>query len=67
GKLSYGLYCYHGITITFINLLLQHFKIDIMNWFLVLIYFAVNYLIAFISYQYLELPFLKLKTRLRRI
>ncbi|MEO6219480.1 MAG: acyltransferase [Ginsengibacter sp.] len=67
GKLSYGLYCYHGITITFINLLLQHFKIDIMNWLLVLIYFTVNYLIAAISYNYLELPFLRLKTRLRRI
>ncbi len=67
GKLSYGLYCFHGITITFINLLLQHFKINIMSWFLVLIYLAFNYLIAAISYKYLELPFLKLKNRWRRI
>lgn len=67
GKLSYGLYCFHGITITFINLLVQHFKINIMNWLLVIIYFTINYLIAVISYNYLELPFLKLKNRWRRI
>ncbi len=67
GKLSYGLYCYHGISITFINLLLQHFKINVMNWLLVIIYFTVNYFIATISYRYLELPFLRLKNRWRRI
>lgn len=67
GKLSYGLYCFHGITITFINLLFQHFKIEISSWLLVLIYFPVNYLIAAISYNYLELPFLKLKNKWRRI
>lgn len=67
GKLSYGLYCYHGITITFINLLLQHFKINMMNGLLVIIYFILNYLIAIVSYNYLELPFLRLKNRWRRI
>ncbi len=67
GKLSYGLYCFHGITITFVNLLLQHFKINIMSWLLVIIYFTINYLIAAISYNYLELPFLKLKSKWRRI
>ena len=67
GKLSYGLYCYHGITITFINLLLQHFRINMMNGLLVIIYFLVNYCIAIISYYYLELPFLRLKNRWRRI
>lgn len=67
GKLSYGLYCYHGITITFINLLLQHFRINMPNVLLVVIYFMVNYFIAIISYNYLELPFLRLKNRWRRI
>ncbi len=67
GKLSYGLYCYHGITITFINLLLHHFEMNVMNWLLVIIYFTVNYFIAIISYYYLELPFLKLKKKWRRI
>lgn len=64
GKISYGLYCFHGITITFINLLLSRFNIS--NWILVIIYFAINYLIASISYFYLESPFLKLKSKWRR-
>lgn len=65
GKLSYGLYCYHGLMITFVNLLLLGFNIN--NWILVIIYFTVNYLVATISYFYLETPFLKLKVKLRRI
>ncbi|HSQ44716.1 MAG TPA: hypothetical protein VLM16_06945, partial [Ginsengibacter sp.] len=67
GKISYGLYCFHGITITVINLLIQYLNIDISNWLLVLIYFAINYFIATISYFYLEMPFLKLKAKWRRI
>lgn len=67
GKLSYGLYCFHGITITFINLLFQHYNLNIKAWLLVPIYFIVNYLIAGVSYKYLELPFLKLKRRWRSI
>ena len=65
GKLSYGLYCFHGITITFTNLLLARFEIS--NWILVIIYFSINYLIASISYFYLETPFLKLKAKWRRV
>ena len=65
GKISYGLYCFHGITITFTNLLLQHFNIDMQNWLLVFIYFIINYLIASASYFYFELPFLKLKAKWR--
>lgn len=67
GKISYGLYCFHGITITFINLLVRYFNIDIANWLIVLIYFSINYFIATMSYFYLELPFLKLKEKWRRI
>lgn len=65
GKISYGLYCYHGITITLINLLLSQYHIN--NLIMVIIYFTINYLIATISYFYLETPFLKLKTKLRRV
>jgi peptidoglycan/LPS O-acetylase OafA/YrhL len=65
GRISYGLYCFHGITITLINLLLLRFQIG--NGFLVLIYFVGNYAIATISYFYLETPFLKLKQKWRRV
>lgn len=67
GKISYGLYCFHGITITAINLLLNDFSIHINNLLLVLIYFSINYFIASLSYFYLELPFLKLKAKWRRV
>ena len=67
GKISYGLYCFHGITIMAITLLVEHFKIDLWNWVFVLTCFAVNYLIASISYFYLESPFLRLKAKWRRI
>lgn len=65
GKLSYGLYCYHGMTITVTNIILNRFQIS--NWIIVIICFAITYMIATISYFYLETPFLKLKTKLRRI
>ncbi|HSN08673.1 MAG TPA: hypothetical protein VLS85_06530, partial [Hanamia sp.] len=65
GKISYGLYCYHGIAITTINLLLLKFNIE--NGLMVLIYFVINYAIATISYFYLETPFLKLKRKWRRV
>ena len=67
GKISYGLYCYHGMTITFMNLLLSHYHIRMSNILLVIVYFMINYLIATASYFYLENPFLKLKERWRRI
>lgn len=65
GRMSYGLYCYHGITITLLNLLLLKYHIE--NWIMVIIYFVVNYAIATISYFYLERPFLNLKQKWRRI
>jgi peptidoglycan/LPS O-acetylase OafA/YrhL len=65
GKMSYGLYCYHGITITLLNLLLL--KYHLQNGIMVIIYFVINYALATISYFYLERPFLKLKQKLRRI
>lgn len=67
GKISYGLYCFHGIVLTFGLLLLQHFEINmpaILKAFLLL---AIDFLISSISYYYIEKPFLALKNRLRRI
>ena len=66
GRISYGLYCFHGITILAINLLLEKLKINTPNWLLVCVYFIVNYCIASISYFYLEAPFLRLKSKWRR-
>lgn len=67
GKISYGLYCYHGMTITSVNLLLSHYHISVSNGLLVLVYLMIDYLIAIASYVYLENPFLKLKRQWRRV
>lgn len=65
GKISYGLYCYHGISITFINLLIAKFIPQFPNVLTVVIIFSINYLVASVSYFYFELPFLKLKSKFR--
>lgn len=65
GKISYGLYCYHGITITFVNILAAKFFQHSTSALTVPVIFALNYLVAYLSYFYFELPFLKLKSRFR--
>lgn len=67
GKISYGLYCYHGITITVLGLILKRFSMDLPALLFVLICFLINYGVAMLSYFYFELPILKLKSRWRRI
>jgi len=66
GKISFGLYCFHGIVISVGMLLLQRLNSqlpDIVNSLLLL---AGTYAIAAISYRFYETPFLKLKSRLSR-
>lgn len=67
GKICYGMYCFHGVVLTFgfyILKKLPSMKYSLLNAFLLL---ATTYLVASISYQYLEKPFLKLKDKLRRV
>ncbi len=66
GKISYGLYCFHGIVLTFGMAALQKLEINMHSVLRVLLFLCVNYLIASISYQFVERPFLKLKDKLRR-
>lgn len=65
GKISYGLYCYHGITITFGNMFADKYFTTLPYWILVLLIFIVNYIVSTLSYFYYELPFLKLKSKFR--
>jgi peptidoglycan/LPS O-acetylase OafA/YrhL len=66
GKISYGLYCFHGIVLTFGMAVLQKFEINLYSILRVFLFLCVNYLIATISYQFVEKPFLQFKDKLRR-
>ena len=66
GKISYGLYCFHGIVLTFGMAILQKLEITMHSLLRVLLFLCINYLIASISYQFVEKPFLKFKDKLRR-
>ncbi len=66
GKISYGLYCYHGFIITFCGLILQKYKIEIPSLLWAIILLLVTIFLASISYRFFEKPFLNLKERLAR-
>lgn len=67
GKISYGLYCFHGIVLTFGLFILQKLDLTIPVFIRGLMFLLINYIIAAISYQFIEKPFLNLKNKLRRI
>jgi peptidoglycan/LPS O-acetylase OafA/YrhL len=67
GRISFGLYCFHGLSITAFQIGVKHFNIVIPSWSLALLVLLFNYGIAMLSYRFLETPFLRLKDRLRMI
>lgn len=67
GKISYGLYCFHGIVLTFGLLLLQKTAIVLPAFLQTIFLLIINYFVSTLSYQYIEKPFLSLKNRLRRV
>ncbi len=67
GKISYGLYCFHGIVLTFGALVFQKLHISIPLILQAFVFLIINYTISSISYSFVERPFLRLKDTLRRI
>jgi peptidoglycan/LPS O-acetylase OafA/YrhL len=67
GKISYGLYCYHGIVITVLIKWLEsstykESSLDVFGFFPFVI-FALTVAVSALSYRYLETPFLNKKSR----
>ena len=63
GKLSYGLYCYHGIMITIVlqvNKLFMESLINSLALYPILI-FVSTLMVSYISFRFYESKFLKLK------
>jgi peptidoglycan/LPS O-acetylase OafA/YrhL len=67
GKISYGLYCFHGIVLTFGGFLAAKVHLNNFPFLQAVVFLILNYLIAAISYTLIETPFLKLKSKLRRV
>ncbi|MDP4285493.1 MAG: acyltransferase [Bacteroidota bacterium] len=63
GKISYGIYLYHLPIPVLTGLILTRMHLHVNNVVLFFAYFAITFVIAAISYKYLEMPFLKLKKR----
>lgn len=67
GKYTYGMYCLHMVAILIILQISSRLHTNTELWQLVLIEtplsLALSILIAYLSYQYYEKPFLKLKDR----
>ncbi len=66
GKISFGLYCFHGIVISLSLLLFQRWNVQLPDMAKSLFMLACTYAIASVSYKFYETPFLKLKSRLNR-
>lgn len=68
GKISYGLYCFHGVVITLLLKLGSFLQFDESGLHQLVVYplliFAVTILVSSLSYKYYEGLFLKLKNKL---
>jgi peptidoglycan/LPS O-acetylase OafA/YrhL len=65
GKISYGVYCWHGLVLSVSYFILEKYKIALSKEMYAILTFILVVLIGTISYNYFELPFLKLKTKLK--
>ena len=67
GKISYGLYCFHGVVITILIKLLEQLHFTETYWHVFLLYpliiLVFSILFAHLSFRYFENYFLKLKAK----
>ena len=66
GQISYGIYVYHILIIGLLGLLVKRYNLYgylINPVFVVITVISTTILISYLSYQYLEMPFLKLKNK----
>jgi peptidoglycan/LPS O-acetylase OafA/YrhL len=67
GRISYGIYLYHMPVPDTIKAIASHFGVNInyaLHPYLWLItFFGITFIIAYFSYRFIEMPFLKLKSR----
>ncbi len=65
GEISYGIYCWHGIILTFLYKGLELKKIGFGKEGNAILAFVITVAVATLSYRFVEKPFLKLKSRFK--
>lgn len=65
GKISFGLYCFHGIVISLFSIFLVKSNVHILIIFKMMLMLGITFGIASMSYYLFEKPFLKLKEKMR--
>jgi peptidoglycan/LPS O-acetylase OafA/YrhL len=63
GKVAYGLYCFHGLVLTFGAMAFARLGLSHQKLVFLLLMFVITYVIATLSYRYFEKPFLDLKSK----
>ena len=67
GKISFGLYCFHGMVISFGYLFLKKINLSLTPFVTSFCFLIFTYLLAILSYKLIERPFLKLKDKRRSV
>jgi peptidoglycan/LPS O-acetylase OafA/YrhL len=67
GKISYGIYMYHVICIVIAYKLLKGFMGDVNSWMLYALSIGLTILISGLSYEWLEFPFIRMKSKFTKI
>lgn len=65
GKISYGLYVFHGLIITVGLFMFPKFSFRIASVWQAIILFGITFIVALCSYYLVERPFLKMKSRFK--
>jgi peptidoglycan/LPS O-acetylase OafA/YrhL len=65
GKIAYGVYCFHGIVLTFGFFLLTKYNITIHPILSSVVMFCITIAIGSLSYRFIEKPIIDLKYKLR--
>jgi len=68
GRISYGLYVYHGISISLAGVVMRRLGLGPNGWLLYSVMSAgLTLIMAAASYRWIETPFLRLKSRYTRV
>jgi peptidoglycan/LPS O-acetylase OafA/YrhL len=66
GKISFGLYVFHALSLYFVEAVIAHASSVLFQLSRIALTFVITVFFAALSYRFLELPFLRFKQRFAR-